>query len=566
MQVLRDISIRTKITAVFALATLAFVALGALALVQMSGLNASSEAVRDDWLPSIDKVAALQDAVQEFRMKEAKLLMVYGAHPEQVAGAEMAMKGAAMAVDEAFKAFEPLITPGTDDVALMKTFTTLWPKFRASAFRTMETAAKGDASAATDTFLNADFAAKKAVTDVLQKEIGFNRNGGREASEAISTQYAQRRAVFLGVLILGALMNAAMAAGLILGIVAPVGAATDALRRLAAGDLTVAVEGAARGDEIGAMARAVDVFKDRMAQTRELERQAETTRLQVEADRKTMLASLAESFDRSVNAIVTRVSSAATEMQATATLMTDTAAETAAQAGVVAEASETASGNVGSVASATEQMTYSVKEIRDHVQRSRSIAFEAAAQTEKTDLLMQELSAAAEKIGGIVSLITDIAGQTNMLALNATIEAARAGEAGRGFAVVAQEVKILAQQTTKATTEISAQIAGIQSSTHNAAGLISAIVRTTEQARAISETIASAVDQQGEATDEIAKNIQEASESARQVAINIGGVMETARGSSAASVQMLDSSRELTRQAQELRVEVDHFLDSVRAA
>ena len=240
--------------------------------------------------------------------------------------------------------------------------------------------------------------------------------------------------------------------------------------------------------------------------------------------------------------------------------------ETAVQAKTVAAASETASGNVGSAASATEELSYSVREIRENVQRSRAIAADAAEQTEKTDVLMRELAQAADKIGGIVSLITDIAGQTNMLALNATIEAARAGEAGRGFAVVAQEVKTLAEQTSKATAEISTQIAGIQNSTQNAAGFISAIVRTTDQVRSISETIASAVDQQGAATQEIAQSIQEASENARQVAVNIGGVMECAQNSSAASQQMLSSSGELSKHADGLRSEVNRFLDSVRAA
>ena len=278
----------------------------------------------------------------------------------------------------------------------------------------------------------------------------------------------------------------------------------------------------------------------------------------------TAQVAMADKFEADVKGVVETVSSAATEMQSSAESLTSTAEETNQQSTAVAAASEQATVNVQTVASATEELTASVQEVGRQVQESTRIAEEAVAEAEKTNTQVTGLAAAAQKIGDVVHLINDIASQTNLLALNATIEAARAGDAGKGFAVVASEVKNLATQTAKATEEISQQVAEIQASTNDAVAAIGQIGGTIGKMSEIARTVASSVDEQISATREIAQNIQEAATGTQEVTTNISSVREAAGETGAAATQVLHATKELSKQSEMLKNQVDQFLTEIR--
>ena len=307
-----------------------------------------------------------------------------------------------------------------------------------------------------------------------------------------------------------------------LGIARPMTRLNGALGQMAAGNLDIAIPGADRGDEIGDLAKTVTVIRENAEQKARDEAEAKATQDQLAArQRKADMIKMADDFESAVGEIVETVSSASTELEASASTLTSTAERAEELATTVAAASEEASTNVQSVASATEEMASSVNEISRQVQELARMAGEAVDQARKTNDRVGELSKAAARIGDVVELINTIAGQTNLLALNATIEAARAGEAGRGFAVVASEVKALAEQTAKATGEIGQQISGIQAATQELVGAIKEISGTIEKLSEISSTIAAAVEEQGAATQEISRNVQQAAHGTQQVSSNI---------------------------------------------
>jgi methyl-accepting chemotaxis protein len=324
----------------------------------------------------------------------------------------------------------------------------------------------------------------------------------------------------------------------------PMRALSASMEELAGGNFAVVLPGLGRKDEVGDVAAAVEKFKVVSEKKARDEAEAKMKQDQLAAQqRKADMVKLADQFEGAVGEIIETVSSASTELEASASTLTATAERSQELTTVVAAASEEASTNVQAVASATEELSSSVNEISRQVQESARMASEAVGQARTTNDRVGELSKAAARIGDVVELINTIAGQTNLLALNATIEAARAGEAGRGFAVVASEVKALAEQTAKATGEIGQQIAGIQAATNESVGAIREISGTIEKLSEISSTIAAAVEEQGAATQEISRNVQQAAQGTQQVSANITDVQRGATETGSASSQVLSAAQ-----------------------
>jgi methyl-accepting chemotaxis protein len=350
------------------------------------------------------------------------------------------------------------------------------------------------------------------------------------------------------------------------GISKPIAMIVNTLRELAHGNTDVDIQGADRGDEIGELAKAALFFKEQSEENRRISAENERQKAQTEEDNKNLLIQMADNFEHSVGGIVQSVSSAATQLESFAREMYENATATSQQSDTVSTASEEASSNVETVAAATEELTASVQEISSQVDQSSRMSQAAVTDADAAAHKVHGLSSAAQKIGDIVELINGIAAQTNLLALNATIEAARAGEAGKGFAVVAAEVKQLADQTAKATTEIAAQINEIQDSTTDSASAINGVAETIGKMNEISSAVAASVEEQAAATQEISHNVQRAASGTAEVSSAIGHVTEAAGNSSRTANQVLSASGDLAKQSEFLQSELQKFLSTIRAA
>jgi methyl-accepting chemotaxis protein len=419
---------------------------------------------------------------------------------------------------------------------------------------------------AEDTVLGVALKQFEATQQVFDAILARELENAQHTHDRANRRYDVTKYLTIGAIVLALGLCGAMAFYVKRAVTGPLIVLSAAMKSLAGGNKTVDIPYAARADEVGETAKAAQTFKDSLLRIDAMEAEQKEAATRAMAQRKSEMDRLADAFQATVGTIVTTVSSASRQLEAAAGTLADTADTTQRLSTTVTATSEQASAHVQSVATASEQLSGCVGEIARQVEESRRIAGQAVTQAGKTDTRMSELSQAAGRIGDVVKLITAIAEQTNLLALNATIEAARAGETGKGFAVVAQEVKALASQTAKATEEIGTQIATMQAATQESVAAIKEISGTIRRVSDIASTIAAAVEEQGTATEEISRNVQQAAAGTAQVAANITDVSRGAGATGSASTQVLSSARSLAGESSRLKLEVEKFLATVRAA
>ena len=560
---LGSFSLKAKLIACFSIMLALVCGLAALAYVQMETINRTITELRTQRFPATQALGNIQTATLRIRINGGRSLSAKT--PQQRAEALTSIQQRQAELRAAQARYVGLVeSPAARD--LFQTFERQWAAYLEQQAEGFAQAERGDAAAAQEHFNTVMSDAIRGITATLNKlaeiEVAAATASGAEAQAA----HERARQQMVGFLAFAAILAAAAVAMLVLTISRPLERMTAAMRRLAAGDTGIAVPAIGRRDEVGAMAEAVQVFKENMIQARRLEEETVQARASAEEQRKAGMRQMADAFEQAVGGIVGTVSASATQLQATAQTMTATASQTASQSTAVAAAAEEAATNVNTVAAAAEELGVSVQEIGRQVLGSSDLAQRAVGEADQTARLVQDLNGAVSRIGDVVGLISNIASQTNLLALNATIEAARAGEAGRGFAVVAAEVKELASQTARATSEISDQIAQIQGATGEAVGAIGSIMARVREINGVAATIAAAVEEQGAATQEIVRNVAQASTGTSEVTGNIAGVARASEETGAAASQVLASASELSRQSEHLGTEVARFLAGVRAA
>jgi len=562
---LAKVSIRAKIISVMAFLLVAMAGMGLLAVTKMRTINANTVDITTNWMPSVRVIGDLRAGVITYRnvIREHMLAETL----DEKLAAEKVLATVVEANTKFRRAYEAMIS-SPEERALYGEWSKTWDEYKKGTAEVMALSRKEAGKVPHEAHeLNTQKVNKIGLSadEILRKDIDLNNKGGDQAAaEAADTFY---HAFMLVAIILGVAVLAGLGVGfyLVRDVSTAIKSIIEPMQALGKGELSAEVPHRGEQTEIGAMADVLQIFKEALIAKKAAD-EAAAADAEAKIERGRRVDGITRDFENMIGEIVQTVSSASTQLEASATTLTSTADRSQQMATTVAAASEEASTNVQSVASATEEMASSVGEISRQVQESARMAGDAVGQARTTTDRVSELSKAASRIGDVVELINTIAGQTNLLALNATIEAARAGEAGRGFAVVASEVKALAEQTAKATGEIGTQIAGIQAATDDSVGAIKEISSTIERLSEISSAIAAAIEEQGAATQEIARNVQQAAQGTQQVSSNITAVQRGATETGSASSQVLSAAQMLSNDSTRLKTEVSKFLTNVRAA
>ncbi len=555
-------TIKGKLLGIFCLMFFLFAAFAGISTYTAQQLNAQSDEISGVWLAGTEILGRMKSEVAELRIKQARHIMERSA--AQWDKTEQNLKDINARVEKIENEYEATII-WEEDRKLFNEYKQHEDSYFASLAETVAASRANNDEAAADAFVGKSFETYTATNKALDGLISLNQRGAAAAIERGNSLYDTSLWAITGAiaLVVGIVAWATLFASR--SISAPIGSITNTMSVLADGNKTVTIPYSGRKDEIGAMAAAVQVFKDNMIKADELAAAQEAARKAKEL-RAEQVAQRTRQFDNIVRMSLGSVGSASKQMEASASTMQAVAEETNVQSSAVAAASEQAASNVQTVAAATEELTSSIKEIGRQVTQSSQVSAKAVNEANRAKDMVRGLDDSAQKIGKVVALITDIAEQTNLLALNATIEAARAGEAGKGFAVVASEVKNLANQTAKATEEIAAQINDIQGATKSSVGAIESIFETIGQIDQISTTIASAIEEQTAATAEIARNVEQAAAGTQEVSSNITGVTKAAGETGQVSTQVFEAAKELGRQSESLRKEVDGFLADIKEA
>ncbi len=558
---MKNLKIKYKILWPMLALLIVVLASNAFLITEMGKINEQSNKIADDWMPSVEKSLQMNLALSSYRRAQYGLLL--SDTSADITRFEKRMADAAMKLENKAKEYSPLIHD-ENEKALFNDFMMAWNEYQKISDQVSSLKSQGQASEAADIAKGAVTIYEKA-TGSIDKIVDLNTKGAEDISVYAGALYARDKALAIGITLALFAFGIVIVYSLVRAVAKPITGITGYMNYLAGGNLDKDVPSRELKDEVGDMARAVQIFKDNMVRAKELEA-AEVEDRKVKERKQINTDAAVKRFEASMADIVKFVASASAELQASAQSLSHNAESTSEKSNSVAAASQQAAANVQTVASATEELSSSINEISSQVSRSSQVTGKAVSDAQQAGRSVSELVNAAQRIGDVTKIISDIADQTNLLALNATIEAARAGEAGKGFAVVAAEVKNLANESAKATEEISTQIQQIQEISQTTAQAIDLICKIIGEVDEISGSISSAIQEQTSATQEISRNIGEAYTGTSEVNQNIIVVSEAAGNTGAAASQVLSAADELSRQSTILKEEFDTFLHNLQAA